>query len=232
MGRSRTGRCLSGVACAALLLASSVIALTGANLCAPAATLAKQPTTSAAGMLTPATFVITPAVDGGHGSVTPASPQSVGAGATPTFTFAPNAGYVVFKVLVDGAAVIPTTATTYTFAPVTTDHTLTVSFAPALGGLTTEAPFPATVRRGHVAVLRYAASQAILNGRVDVKIRISDAGSKTVKTLTRRNVTLDELHKARFLCLLKRGAYTFTVSARHSSEEQWVGDGSNKLTVR
>ena len=77
------------------------------------------------------TYTITPSVDGGNGTISPDTPQTVDAGATPTFTFAPADGYVVGRVLVDGAEVTPTSATTYKFPAVDKDHTISVEFAPA-----------------------------------------------------------------------------------------------------
>jgi hypothetical protein len=206
-----------------LVLIVAALVVCAAAACAPAL---------AASAAAPVTFTITPLVDGGHGSVTPATPQHVAAGATPTFTFAPDAGYGVAQVLVDGVPVDPTTATSYTFAPVAADHAFTVSFGLLAGALTTRAPSPATVKRGRVAVLEYEADQAVLRGRATVTIRISDASGRVVKTLTRRHVSLNVLHKARFLCLLPKGVYTFTVTARTSAGAESMGDGSNTLTVR
>ena len=179
-----------------------------------------------------ATFTITPRVDGGHGSVTPATPQNVASGATPTFAFAPDSGYGVARVLVDGVPVDLTTPTSYTFTPVAADHTLTVSFALLAGALTTRAPTPATVKRGRIAVLEYEADQAVLHGKATVTIRITAASGRVMKTLKRRNVSLNVLHKARFLCLLPKNVYTFTVTAQTSAGAASMGDGSNTLTVR
>jgi hypothetical protein len=64
-----------------------------------------------------------------HGTITPDTPQTVDYGATPTFTFAPAPGYHVEEVKVDGSAVNPTTATTYTFPAVSANHTISVEFA-------------------------------------------------------------------------------------------------------
>jgi hypothetical protein len=70
---------------------------------------------------------ITPAADG-FGAVSPDGAQTVDYGATPTFRFAPEPGYEVAAVTVDGAAVTMTAANAYTFPAVVADHALAVSF--------------------------------------------------------------------------------------------------------
>ena len=179
-------------------------------------------------------FTITPLLAGGHGSVTPAGPQRVALGATPTFSFAPEAGYVVAAVKVDGVAIVPTPAASYSFAAVAADHTLEVSFARAAapGALSTQAPQAARVRRGAVAVLAYRVSQAAASGSADVTISIADAGGRVVKTLRRVGVTLNQAHSARFTCTLPRGRYTFTVSAATAAGASSLNNASNRLTVR
>ena len=62
-----------------------------------------------------------------NGSVTPAGKITVREGQTQVFTFTPNAGYTVDKVLVDGENV--GVVTSYTFKYVTKDHTIEVVFA-------------------------------------------------------------------------------------------------------
>ena len=83
------------------------------------------------------TDTVTPSVSGGNGAVSPADAQVVAIGATPAFTFTPDEGYAVEKVLVDGAAVTMTGTNAYTFAPVYADHTISVSFYKATGPDTT-----------------------------------------------------------------------------------------------
>ena len=181
-----------------------------------------------------AAFTITPLAAGGHGAVTPAGPQSVALGATPTFSFVADAGYVVAAVKVDGVLVTPTAAGSYTFAAVSASHTLEVSFAfaAAPGALTTQAPGAASVKRGGTAVLRYRVNQAAAAGTADVTITIANAAGRVIKTLKRPRVTLNAAHAARFACRLPRGVYTFTVSATTASGARSVGDASNRLTVR
>lgn len=72
------------------------------------------------------TYTITP-TSGPHGSVTPATPQVVSAGSNLTFTMAPDAGYHVQDVLVDGLSV--GAVGSFEFASVVADHTIAASFA-------------------------------------------------------------------------------------------------------
>jgi PKD repeat protein len=73
------------------------------------------------------TYTITPSVSGGNGAISPSTVQTVNYGATPTFTFTPNTGYVVNAVTVDGTAVTPS-GNTYTFPAVTANHAIQVTF--------------------------------------------------------------------------------------------------------
>jgi hypothetical protein len=71
-------------------------------------------------------WVITPSA-GSNGSISPETLQTVAEGATPTFTMTPATGYDVADVLVDGVSI--GAATTYTFPPVTANHTIAASFS-------------------------------------------------------------------------------------------------------
>ena len=77
------------------------------------------------------TYTVTPSVVGGlagHGRITPALTQTYAWGSMPTFRFTPDAGYAVFEVRVDGAAIQPTPRTSYTFEPLWGPHTISVRF--------------------------------------------------------------------------------------------------------
>jgi len=75
---------------------------------------------------TAATYTITASASFG-GTVTPAGAVTVNEGNTPQFTFTPDTGYMVNELLVNGVAA-PITGLSYTFAPVTSDQTLDVTF--------------------------------------------------------------------------------------------------------
>lgn len=73
-----------------------------------------------------AVYVITP-TSGEHGSIDPSGAQEVADGDTRTFTVTSANGYHVDDVVVDGVSVGPVTS--YTFAGVTADHTISATFA-------------------------------------------------------------------------------------------------------
>lgn len=72
------------------------------------------------------TYVIASSAGPG-GAISPLGTLSVASGATATFNIAPNAGYRVSDVLVDGIS--QGSITSYTFTNVTTNHTISASFA-------------------------------------------------------------------------------------------------------
>ena len=71
------------------------------------------------------TFVITPTAGAG-GTITPGTPQFVNSGGSATFAIAPNTGYSILDVMVDG---VPQGAiTSYTFSNVMANHTIAATF--------------------------------------------------------------------------------------------------------
>lgn len=69
----------------------------------------------------------------GHGVVEPAGDVTVNHGSTPTFTATAEAGYTVTGLVVDGNRISPRSS--YTFDPVTEDHTIVFEFGlPQAGG--------------------------------------------------------------------------------------------------
>ncbi|MCX6345913.1 MAG: hypothetical protein NT018_12725, partial [Armatimonadetes bacterium] len=68
---------------------------------------------------------------GAGGSISPNGAVSVNYGANQAFTIAPNAGYVVADVTVDGSSV--GAVTSYLFSIVTVNHTISATFAKPLG---------------------------------------------------------------------------------------------------
>ena len=73
------------------------------------------------------TYTIT-ATAGANGTITPSGTITVSHGSNQTFNIAPNAGYVLSELKIDGNAV--TTASSYTFENVTSNHTITATFSP------------------------------------------------------------------------------------------------------
>ena len=73
------------------------------------------------------TATIIPSVTGGGGRIGPSYPLTVPWGAQPRFTFTPQAGYRVQRVVIDGGHTIYD-VTSYHFPPVCEDHTIAVEF--------------------------------------------------------------------------------------------------------
>ena len=80
----------------------------------------------------PQKYTITPLVVG-NGAIGPGTVQTVDSGATPTFIFIPDEGYRLDGVTVDGDPVTPT-GKSYTFPPVTDNHTIVATFVEESGG--------------------------------------------------------------------------------------------------
>lgn len=75
------------------------------------------------------TYTIT-ATAGPHGTITPSGSISVNHGSSRAFTIAPDLGYHINVVNVDGVPVSIDSTNTYTFSNITANHTIDVSFAP------------------------------------------------------------------------------------------------------
>lgn len=74
------------------------------------------------------TYTITPSVNGGNGTITPNTVQTVLQNGSSAFTMSPAAGYRVFDVLINGGR-LATPVTSYTFNTVTANQTIAVSYA-------------------------------------------------------------------------------------------------------
>jgi len=79
------------------------------------------------------TYTIT-ASAGANGTISPSGTINVNYGSNQTFTIAPNSGYRVADVLVDGSSV--GAVTTYTFSNVTANHTISATYAISAYNLT------------------------------------------------------------------------------------------------
>jgi hypothetical protein len=75
--------------------------------------------------MAPATHTIV-ASPSSYGVISPPGDTTVNTGASQTYTITPNSGYRVYDVMVDGSPV--GAVATYTFAGVTADHTITVTY--------------------------------------------------------------------------------------------------------
>src|SRR5581483_4499685 len=82
------------------------------------------------------TFTIT-ASAGTGGTISPSGSVSVNQGSSQTFTIAPNSGFAVSSVTVDGTNV--GAVSTYTFSNVQANHTISAAFAPVTFTITASA---------------------------------------------------------------------------------------------
>ena len=187
----------------------------------------------------PAKHTITPSVLGGHGSISPATAQTVSAGASMTFTFLPDAGYKVGEVRVDGVAVATTGADRYTFVSVGASHTISVSYVsrspepgPTPETITVTAPRPVTVKYGRTALLPFRVDGTSHGGTADVTITIKSLAGKIVSKKAMRKVPLNTTRGYAFTCTLNRGRYRFSVTAVTPSGIRSANTASNTLRVR
>ncbi|HEY3215594.1 MAG TPA: putative Ig domain-containing protein, partial [Candidatus Eisenbacteria bacterium] len=85
---------------------------------------------------------------GAHGSISPSGAVLVAQGASPAFTVTPDSGYAVLDVLADGVSAGQVTS--YTFSNVTSDHTISATFAPSQ--TVTAGPPPTAISTAHPCV--------------------------------------------------------------------------------
>ncbi len=100
----------------------------------------------------PITYTITAGVSGSGGSISPSGSVSVNYGGSQTFKIAPATGYQIDKLLVDGQAVTP--SNTYTFNPVTSNRSISVSFKSSNSQPVADAGPDQTVAEGTVVTLK------------------------------------------------------------------------------
>lgn len=105
-----------------------------------------------------ATGLTITASSGPNGAVTPSGVTTVSYGATPTYTITPDAGYHVVDVLVDGTSV--GAVTSYTFPPVTTNKTISATFALNTYTITASSGANGAITPTGVTTVNYGGSQA------------------------------------------------------------------------
>lgn len=105
-----------------------------------------------------ATGLTITASSGPNGAVTPSGVTTVSYGATPTYTITPDAGYHVADVLVDGTSV--GAVTSYTFPPVTTNKTISATFAINTYTITASSGANGAITPTGVTTVNYGGSQA------------------------------------------------------------------------
>lgn len=92
-----------------------------------------------------------------HGSISPSGVVSVASGANQTFTIAPDLGYHITAVTVDGSGV--GTSGTYQFTNITANHTITATYAIDTNNITSSAGANGTISPSGTTAVNYGANQ-------------------------------------------------------------------------
>ena len=142
-----------------------------------------------------------------NGTITgPAGPFAYGA--TPTYTITPDAGYLITDVTVDGQSV--GAVSTYTFAPISGNHTIGATFAQLTYTINATAGNGGAVTPAGATVVNYGASQtyaiAAATGYHIDEVFVDGVSVGAVTSYVFSNVTADHTISATF------AANTFTVT--------------------
>jgi hypothetical protein len=148
------------------------------------------------------------AVVGSHGTITPDGLSTILEGDSASFTLTPDAGYDVATLTVDGISVTATTS--YTFANVTADHTITATFVAlhtliATDGANGSVTPVATTTVTEGATVTYAVTPDA--GYGILALTIDGVTTTPASTYTFTNVMADHTITATFIAL-----HTITVT--------------------
>ena len=148
------------------------------------------------------TYTITPTAGAG-GTITPGTPQTVNYDGSATFTIAPNTGYVIDDVLVDGVSnPAAVTAGSYTFTNVTANHTIAATFEVLTYTIIPSAGAGGTITPSTLQTVNYGGSATFTIAAtpyyriMDVKVDGMSQGAITSYTFN--NVTADHVIAATF----------------------------------
>lgn len=138
------------------------------------------------------------------------------------WTLAPEEGQDGQQMVFMRFADVPGGAATTWSSSITLDRT----------GPKTEAPYPATVRKGDYAKLRYSAYD-LFSRYGPFTIKVKTQSGKVVKTLKcGEQMMRGGTNTRRFLCTLPRGTYRFSVYATDLAGNKQSKVGWNKLIVK
>ncbi len=145
------------------------------------------------------TFTITPTA-GAHGSITPATAQTVDYGDDPAFTITPDTGYHVADVEVDGVSV--GARTSFTFSGVDDDHTISATFAIDTFSITASAGAHGTISPSTTQTVEYGGNQAFTikasAGYYIADVRVDGASVGPMTSYTFSNVAANHAISASF----------------------------------
>jgi type IV pilus assembly protein PilY1 len=133
------------------------------------------------------------ATAGDHGSISPSSGVSVTYGASQTFAVTPDTGYGVEQVLVDSGVTV-LTGSQYTFQSVTSDHTISVTFAALVQTITASGGSNGSISPSGVVSVGYGEDRAFTvtpaeGYQVDQLLIDGNAAALTDNQYTFENVT-------------------------------------------
>lgn len=149
---------------------------------------------------TPNIYTIT-ATAGENGTIDPYGLQSYEYGATPTFTVTANAGYQVDEVRVDSVLVTLTNGA-YTFAPLTCNHTISVTFKPLNYTITATAGNGGSITPDDTVVVASGSAQTFViapaTGYVIDDVTVDNVSVGAVTSYTFENVNANHTINATF----------------------------------
>lgn len=156
------------------------------------------------------THIIT-ASAGTGGTITPSGSISVNHGSNQTFTIAPNTGYVIANVMVDGSSV--GAVSSYTLTNVTAGHTISATFAVRTHTVTASAGTGGSISPSGTVTVNYGANQTFTitpsTGYTIATVLVDGSSVGPVTSYTFTNVTANHTISASFTI----NSYTISASA-------------------
>lgn len=145
------------------------------------------------------TYMVT-ATAGSNGTISPSGAVAVNYGGSQTFTIAPNTGYHVSDVTVDGVS--QGAITSYTFTNVTADHTITSNFAINTYTITATAGSGGTINPA-TATVNYGGNQTFTitpnAGYIIADVSVDGVFQGVITSYTFTNVTANHAIAATFV---------------------------------
>jgi hypothetical protein len=181
--------------------------------------------------INPNTFTIT-ATSGADGTVTPAGITTVNAGATPTYTIMPNAGYHVVDVLVNGGSV--GAVTSFTFPPVNSNQVISATFAINTYTITVTAGTGGSISPSGAVSVNYGGSQGFTitpgSGYSIANVVVDGVSLRTISSYTFTNVQAPHTIAATFtnsppcgtISGIGRVNWEIDCYTRHRTSDTWM----------
>jgi hypothetical protein len=180
-------------------------------------------------------YTVTAAADV-NGSITPSGATTVNKGDSQTYTIAPNQGYQVLSVIVDGAN--KGAITGYTFANITANHTINAYFKVITYTITASAAAGGSISPSGTSTLNIGASQTCsitpTAGYHILDVLVDGASVGAVSTYAFTNMTSNHTISATFEA---NPSYTITASAgangalSPSGNVTVLGGANQKFTI-